>query len=310
MPIGISIVSERYTYLPYLGLFFIAGVYLARWVEKPGGLRYAMILIAAGSCLAFGLISRERIKVWYDGVSLWRDQVSKEPDISFSGYTNLAGLYVGKLNATFDSSTRKVYYDSAVSLLTKAIALRTTAASAYTLLGELYRNSGNYQQARLCYYTVLGFNAGDDKASAYQGLGIVYNLTGNYDSAGYCFKSATQLDPDNANIRSDYGSFLDNRDKLDEALQQFDIAIRLNPDLLYPHYNRGLALQRRGRSSEAIADFEAAIALSPGNGELYFARSVCKWDMGDKVSARADLEKAISLGFTKINQDYYNAVTH
>ena len=76
--IGSSLVSERYTYVPYIGLAFLGSMLLTRInisLVKP--LYWSLPLILAG---VFGYLSFQRTKVWKDSHSLWTDVIEKYPD--------------------------------------------------------------------------------------------------------------------------------------------------------------------------------------------------------------------------------------
>jgi len=91
-------------------------------------------------------------------------------------------------------------------------------------------------------------------------------------------------------------------------LVQYGIAIEQNPDMYAPHLNRGRLLQRLNRNDEAMKDFEAALALSPDNGEVYYARSHSYAAKGNKAQALQDVQKAIALGFTGVDNNYYQSL--
>jgi Flp pilus assembly protein TadD len=75
-----------------------------------------------------------------------------------------------------------------------------------------------------------------------------------------------------------------------------------------PHLNRGRLLTRLNRVDEALKDFEISLQLSPDNGEVYYARSFCYARKGNKAQAQKDIEKAMSLGFTAVDNSYYQSM--
>src|SRR4030095_14529136 len=76
--IGLTIVSERYTYIPYIGLAFLTGMWLNRYLSSSrSNLVRAMPFIIGA---VFGIISFQRTKVWKDGDTLWTDVIKHYPD--------------------------------------------------------------------------------------------------------------------------------------------------------------------------------------------------------------------------------------
>lgn len=72
--------ADRYTYLPLLGFFFIAGFGAARLAERAGG--YLRVVAAAAVLLVFAGLSYLTVKqeaVWAGPVSLWSRQIEVFP---------------------------------------------------------------------------------------------------------------------------------------------------------------------------------------------------------------------------------------
>ena len=76
--VGLTIVSERYTYVPYIGLSFLAGMWLEKYLDHLTNtfIKAVPFVIA----IVFGIISFQRTKVWKDGDTLWADVIKKYPD--------------------------------------------------------------------------------------------------------------------------------------------------------------------------------------------------------------------------------------
>ena len=100
IPVGNAIAADRYTYLPSIGIFFIAGVLFDRVVSSAvnaragrlcrGGLYSA--LIAAIVCLS--IFTTQRCLVWRDSERLWSDVIGKYPS------TPTAWLNIGEVLLT------------------------------------------------------------------------------------------------------------------------------------------------------------------------------------------------------------------
>ncbi len=70
--------ADRFTYISYLGLFYLIGVAAEFIHQKIGmkGLLTAAVIITAG----FSFITWERTHVWKDSPTLWKDMLRKYPD--------------------------------------------------------------------------------------------------------------------------------------------------------------------------------------------------------------------------------------
>lgn len=310
LPVGGAILADRYTYIAYLGLFFIAGWFISGLFEPGGNRQLGNIVLATvlAYTLVLGYLSNERCQVWYDTTSLWRDEIEKEPLRAPNAWNNLGFNYFNKFNDAVDPAQKKIYYDSAFFLLNRAIELQPTFANPYISIGELERSVGKFAEAKVNYYKAIKFKTIDEDANAYLGLAIIYAITRNFDSSAICFNLALSSRPYFPEAHSNFGNFYDMVGKPDSALKQYGISIAQNPDMYAPHLNRGRLLTRLNRVDEALKDFEIALQLSPDNGEVIYARSFCYARKGNKAQAQKDIEKAMSLGFTGIDNNYYQSM--
>ena len=310
IPVGGAILADRYSYIPYLGLFFIAGWFVSNYFEQGAKKQtgYAILSAVVVYALFLGYLSNERCQVWYDATTLWRDEIEKEPIRAPNAYNNLGFNYFNKYNESVKPDERKIFYDSSFYLLNRAIQIQPTFANPYISLGELLRSSGKFNEARGYYYKALSLKSFDEDANAFLGLGIIYAISQHFDSAYYCFFMATKLKPYFPEAHSNFGNFFDMTGKPDSALVQYGFAVAQNPDMYAPYLNRGRLLTRLHRTDEAMKDFAQALEINPGMGEIYYARSFCYAQKNDKAHALQDIEKAVSLGFTQIDNSYYRAM--
>ena len=298
IPVGGAILADRYTYIPYLGLFFIAGWMVSEYFE-PGANRqigYAALAIAAVYSLYLGYLSNERCKVWYDTASLWRDEIEQQPNAP-NAYNNLGFEYFNKFNESVNQNERKVYYDSSFNLLNKAISLQKDFANPYISLGELERTTQQYPEAKKNYYKAISLADKSETPNAYLGLAIIYAITNQWDSSDVCFRLALKAKPYFPEAVGNYGNFLDMTGRTDEAIKEYGVAIEQNPDMYAPHLNRGRALMRQGKADEALKDYNRAIELNPQMGEIYYFRGLCYAAKGNNAQAQQDVQKSKSLGY-------------
>lgn len=321
IPVGGAIIADRYSYLPYIGLFFILGWCVSVLFDSDKTAMYGKVTLGATTVavLVLGYMSNERSKVWYDGMSLWRDEIEIEPVRAPNGYNNLGFFYFNKFNASVDQNERKLFYDSSYYLLNKAIELQPKFVNPYISLGELMRSSNQFDKAKIYYYKGLSLDTSDMGANAYLGLAVIYSIAysmvpadpayvGNADmqrmkqqfyrdSALYCYQKTLQLKPYNPEAHSNFANFLDMTGEKDKAIVEYGVAIGQNPDIFQPYLNRAKAYQRMNKCDEAFKDFNKALQIEPKMGEIYYARSACFDMKGDKAAAQKDRQMAASFGY-------------
>ena len=298
IPVGGAILADRYTYIPYLGLFFMLGWLVSNYFE-PGANRqigYAALSLVVIYTICLGYLSNERCKVWYDTSSLWRDEIEQQPTAP-NAFNNLGFEYFNKFNETVDPKERKLYYDSSFLLLNEAIRLQKDFANPYISLGELERTTAQYDEARKNYYKAISLNDKNETPNAYLGLAIIYAINNVYDSSDIYFRLALRDKPYFPEAVGNYGNFLDMTGKTDSAIKEYGVAIAQNPDAYAPYLNRARALMRHNRPDEALKDFNKAIDLSPQMGEIYYFRSLCYSAKGNATQAQQDMQKSQALGY-------------
>ena len=298
IPVGGAILADRYTYIPYLGLFFMAGWFVSEYFEQGANKKigYGALMVVGIYSIYLGYLSNERCQVWYDTASLWRDEIEQQPAAP-NAYNNLGFEYFNKFNESVNQNERKIYYDSAFNLLNKAVSLQKDFANPYISLGELERTTQQYPEAKKNYYKAISLGDKSETPNAYLGLAIIYAITNKWDSSDICFRLALKNKPYFPEAVGNYGNFLDMTGRTDEAIKEYGVAISQNPDMYAPHLNRGRALMRQKKLDEALNDFNRAIELSPQMGEIYYFRGLCYAAKGNNAQAQQDMQRAKALGY-------------
>jgi tetratricopeptide (TPR) repeat protein len=307
IPVGGAIMSDRYTYLPYMGLFLIVGWYVSGYFtgteKKP--MANAVLGITLAYCAVFCYVSNLRTKDWYDSVTLWKDNIEKHPE-SPIGYFYLGQEYYTRFEAALTQPEKKAYGDSAFSEFSQSVMRKPDYASPIICIGEYQRSIGQYDSAKKNYFKAIAIS--DKNESAFLGLGVIYCIKGQYDSSQYAFKKALSLKAYFPEGHSNYANFFDFIGKPDSALKEYEIAIRQNPDAVIPYMNRASILFRANRPADAIKDYERAMLLKPENPEPYYLRAQCYAKLGKKTEALRDVDKAKAMGYAKIDPKFYQSL--
>jgi len=92
--VGVAIIAERYTYLPYVGLGFAIAVGLSRWADARHRRNRAIALYALTAVLAcaWASQSRQQVDVWQDSETLWTRVIERYPEQSWP-YETRADYY-------------------------------------------------------------------------------------------------------------------------------------------------------------------------------------------------------------------------
>lgn len=256
--IGLTIVSERYTYVPYIGLSFLAGMWLEKYlITSSNTLIKAVPFVVA---IVFGVISFQRTKVWEDGDTLWADVIKKYPDAATPRSNHANYLKNMAAKPEFKSQENDLL-QRALEDCNVAITLKPTHIKAY--------------ENRQNIYLIL---KKDSLAMADANMLL-------------------RLQPLNAAAAYTKGFAYMRFDIADSSLFWFNKSIAINSKADWVFNARGsLLFDKFQKYDEALADFSKAIELNP-EAEYFYKRSNCYLRLGDVANAKADARMAIQKGF-------------
>ncbi|MES2520612.1 MAG: hypothetical protein V4585_21030, partial [Bacteroidota bacterium] len=100
--VGAAIMADRYTYIPYIGLFFVLAMLLDKLAEKNQSLKQVVWVVAfafAGFCL---FQTRKQVEVWQNTGTLFGQIIKLYPNDYRAYYTY--GKYVGEKEGKLEAS--------------------------------------------------------------------------------------------------------------------------------------------------------------------------------------------------------------
>ncbi|MDP1623762.1 MAG: glycosyltransferase family 39 protein [Bacteroidales bacterium] len=187
LPVGPAVVSERYTYIPYLGLAAIVAILF--WEKIPAmEVRWRNIFKAGASLLILILIilTWNRNLVWRDSVTLWTDVMEKNPRC-ISAYINRAFIF-----------NEQKQYDEALQDCTDGLKIDSTNFTLYKNRGIAYGIIGKHGLALSDYSSAIKYNPNDYDSYLYRGI-LLTDKFAKHDSAISDFKKYLSHSPDNLN---------------------------------------------------------------------------------------------------------------
>lgn len=179
LPVGGAIVAERYTYMPYVGLFILPSVLLTDYFfEHKNSLRIGLITAASVLLVVFASQTYKRCFIWKDTFTIWQDALSKKPDI------------VKGLNGRGDAYNEMKNYRAAITDFSRAIQLNNAYTDAYYnrgiseyWVGKQLQDSGKAQEAISYYNQAIADNSKAIELSPSLSLAY-FNRAGNYFTIG------------------------------------------------------------------------------------------------------------------------------
>lgn len=273
---------DRFTYLPYLGLFFIAAMMLENMTSKwqKGQLKFS--LIALPVILLFGMISYERSQVWQNDETLWTDIITSNPDHKLAWCKRARYLNAeGRLEeALFDQN--------------ECLRLNPNMSDGLNNRGNIYLGLGNVDAALKDYTSAI--KAAPKHSLPYSSRGVLLMQLGDNQNGMSDLKKAVELSPESSTLRLNLGLAYELENDVALAQKEYSLAIELNPtDHLAWKYRGSLALAN-GDVNSALRDLEHAVELRPDFGDAWYRLSIANHKLGNKKDALIQLDKAVENG--------------
>ncbi len=293
VPFAVGIAADRYTYLPSVGLMYLAAAVFARGLrpDRKTMVRIATAALLFGSAIGMGTLSSSRCAVWKDEVTLYTDACRKFPHAMTYAFRGLAcGLAGDFRHAVADLSTALIL-DPTPPLRVRILGNR---AVAYGELGQYDRAYADYAAA----LEVAADNlwAAPEVIEVYRKRGMLSAALGRHAEAIADFTAALALRPNEAPLCGLRANSLAAIGNYEAAIDDYDRAIRANPTDVVFLCNRGLAKAALGDHQGAIADFTAALLRNPAFNHAYAFRARSRSAIGDAQGAREDARQAGRLG--------------
>lgn len=248
--IGFFSAADRYTYLPSIGLFLLAGVSAASLFEKFTN-SICKIAFFGTLITVFGLLSlatMKQITVWHDSITLWTHQINIFP---------VARAYNNRGNAYYALGN----YQMAIKDISKAIKLNPMVAEAYNNRGNAYFALSNYELAIEDISNAIEINP--MYADAYYNRGNIYHAMGNHHLSIKDLSRAIELNPQFGDAYNNRGNAYYALGNYQMAIKDINKAIAFNPLNADAYYNRGVVYSALGKYLLAIDDYTKVIELNP-----------------------------------------------
>lgn len=160
--------------------------------------------------------------------------------------------------------------DEAVSLLRRAVQLRSSSGTTHMCLGLAYSQLGQMTEADKALKTAVRLEP--DNFEAWSNLASILVLSGHLPAAVEAYQKSVQLRPDFAQGWTGLGSVLQLLGKSQEAIVHHTRALQLNPRHPKAQMARAQSLQSLHLVEASLADFEAHLLRHPDDLEAASSR--------------------------------------
>jgi protein O-mannosyl-transferase len=281
--VGNALTAERYTYLPYIGLFYIAGQWIAGMETTK--MYYNILGVFCVFALIFSIQTWSRIGVWQNSDVLFTDVTEHDPgnwrNCFVHYYWGVAKHANGDMNGAIDEYG-------------KAIALKADYTRAYSDRGIVFEELGDFKSALADYKKAVYLDS--THADLFNYRGWAYFKTGDTALAFRDFRKSAQLNPRYAPVYNNMGWVYNQTGDTAAAMQYYNKAIEVDPRFDKPYLNRAAMKANANDAKGAIDDYSTVIKLFPDNNLAYLNRGITRMNLRDMNRACEDLRKAAGLG--------------
>jgi tetratricopeptide (TPR) repeat protein len=255
--VGIQALADRYTYIPYIGLFIMIAWLLpdllAKWPQRKIILGALMVLVLP----ALGICAQRQVSYWNNSINLFSHAI----EVTQNNYVAHSCRGVA-----YDSLSR---YPDAIEDYKQAIKIKPNYADAHYNLGNTCGKLGRWQDAIDAYKQAIQIKP--DYAGAYNNLGMACSRLGRWQDAMDAYKQAVRIKPDYAGAYYNLGNACRKLGRNQDAIEAYKQAIKFKPDFAVAHYNLGVAYLETGDKNSALEEYNILKTLKAEQANKLFS---------------------------------------
>jgi tetratricopeptide (TPR) repeat protein len=280
--------ADRFTYIPYIGLFIIIAWGLSELLSKWPYRKIALGITAAMVLTAMGICTYRQVSYWNNSFTLFSHAI----EVTQNNYIAHNDLGVAYLSLG--------RYQDALESCKQAIRIEPDYADAHNNLGNVYLSLGRWQYAIEAYKQAIKIKP--DYADAHNNLGNAYLSLGRYQDALEAYKQAIKIEPYYADAHNNLGNAYLSLGRYQDAVEAYKQAIKIKPDFAEAHNDLGVAYLSLGRYQDAIEAYKQAIRIKPDYAGAHYNLGNAYLMTGDKGSALEECKILKTLDTEQANE--------
>lgn len=309
-PIGLAQFSERYSYLPFIGLFLVSSyLFMYMFSQKKIWAILPVFMIAV-----FYIVTFSRIPVWENGKTLWADVKNNYPTHEI-GYINSADFFrksenrtkaiteyilaIQKVEKPYKSHNQLGFiftdqgkFKKAIHHLNQSVKIKSNYASTFLNRGICFMKMGNLKKAKKDFAKVIQLDT--SLKGVYYNLAIIFNHEGQYKKSNEFLNHFMTFN----SMPKGYALLAENNINLNknkEALINCQTCLTLNSREKKCLYLKGVVLMQQKQYNESISVYDTLINFYPNHKEAILNRGVCFLNTAKHHKALLDFETVIQL---------------
>ncbi len=283
--VGEQGMADRYTYVPYIGLFIMIAWGVPELLARMPDRKRAQTLgaLAGVVILALAAGTYHQVGYWKDTGTLFRHTIAVTPP-NITAEINL-GAWL--------EDPERGKRPEAIEHYKAALDVNPNHVRSLNLLATAYARDQRYQEAVDIYQKALSLS---DDLNVTNNIGLTLNEMGKPKDAIPYLEKVIALKPDFFAAYNNLGNSYRMLGQYDKAVELFDQAIGINPSLGHSYANRGLVRVLQGRFDEALADYAEALRVDPNLGYVHTRMGAAYYFMKRYPEALEELRQGADMG--------------
>jgi tetratricopeptide (TPR) repeat protein len=283
IPFGKTLTSERYTYLPYLGLFYLLALGLQYVIQRYPNRKFLVGAGVLGTALIFIVLNVQQQKIWRNSETLWSHAITSYPD-SYYPYLARGRYYKSEKKITLAEADFR-----------KSIENTPNAEALYEV-GLLHEERGRIDSA-LSYY-LRSIQSIQGYSKSHHNAGLIYGRKGDKEKAHYHLNEAIALNPSYDLAHFNLGVLCKMENDYQKALKHMQAALDIQPSNLKYLEFRAAIYTNMGKTPLAIRDFERVLTQQPKNARAHFYLAMNYHKSGNTAEAANHFARAKQLNYS------------
>ena len=320
--VGAQAMAERYTYVPYIGLFIAVVWLVGDAVAHSPKIRVAAQLLAVAVLAACAVKTDAQVKVWKDTVTLFSHVIEIDPRGEIPN-SSLGVAYErqGKSALAREYFERSLQYapDWSLTLSYSALCLMQNEMQSHDprnmplakqrldhalsiapddpdvltnmALWDALMGRPKDEEA----YSRKAVAAHPDDIQARLYLINALEAQDKYDQAAVECRQALDLEPDNYIAQNNLGDVLERQGLKQEALKEYRLSLAVKPDQALAHSNIGRILMETHRFPEAAEEFTQALRYDPANADAHNNLGAAMMQLGNYDKAAGQFSDVLRM---------------
>jgi protein O-mannosyl-transferase len=279
---GQAFLADRFTYIAYIGLFFIVAYFYDWVVANKSEWLMGLRLVIGGWVIALCVMTYQRSEIWMNSETLWEDALSQYKFIDVAYYN--MGNYL----------RQKKQILKAEACYNKILEVQPNNYNANLNLGILFFDRNENDKAEVCFQKVVASNPPDIdvKAKGYGNLGGVFFRQNKFGMAESYIDTALKLQPVYPDAYLNRGVTYSVTNQHPKAKADYEKYISYKQDNSRAYLWLGIEYFTIKDYKGAIEQYTKSLAINPNDKEVYGRRAESYLALGNKGAADEDLARA------------------